>query len=401
MIPFREALSALISQARPAGRIETVPTLYAESRILAEDIVSPVDVPPADNSQMDGYAVRSDDLARASAEAPVALPVSQRIPAGSVGERLAPGTAARIFTGAPLPEGADAVVQQELVETLEDGRARFQAPVKPGCFVRPAGGDFKAGTVVLKKGEKLTPAKLGLAAGAGRAYVQVFGKVRAAIFCSGSELMRPGEAPRPGAIYDSNRYQLRALLHGLGCEVEDIGSVPDSLEATIEAFERAARTADVIITTGGMSVGEEDHVKPAVRRLGSLAMWRLAVKPGKPFAFGEVKGIPFLGLPGNPVAVFVETLMLVRPFLAVMQGQAPGEPRPIAIRADFDWQAGEREEFIRVRRNASGGLDRLPNQNSQILSSCAFADGIADVPAGRSLRKGDVVDYYPLAEIFA
>lgn len=400
MIPFREALRALLGQARPINRTETIPTLYAEGRILAEDIVSTVDVPPADNSQMDGYAVCAEDLSAASESVPVVLPVSQRIPAGSVGTQLSRGSAARIFTGAPVPPGADAVVQQELTEGREDGSAVFKAPVAPGKFVRKAGCDFKAGVPVLRAGERLTSAKLGLAAAAGRAYVTVYQKVRVAIFCSGDELMAPGEAPRPGAIYNSNRYQLRSLLHGLGCEVEDIGSVADTLEATLEAFEKAARTADVIVTTGGMSVGEEDHIKPAVEKLGSLSMWRLAVKPGKPFAFGKVLGVPFLGLPGNPVAVFVETLMMVRPFLAVLQGQTVSPIRPIAVRADFDWKAGDREEFICVRRNDAGGLDLLPNQNSQILSSCAFADGVVDVPSGHSLKKGEVVSYYPLAELF-
>lgn len=400
MIPFREALKTLLEAARPVDRTETVPTLYAESRILAEDIVSAIDVPPADNSQMDGYAVRSEDLSGASESSPVTLPVTQRIPAGRVGSRLEPGSAARIFTGAPIPPGADAVVQQELAQAGE-GCVTFRAPVPRGRFIRPAGGDFKAGQPVLHAGEKLTPSKLGLAAAAGRAYVKVRQKLRVGIFCSGDELMRPGEPLRPGAIYNSNRYQLRALLHALGCEVEDVGSVSDTLEATIEAFERAARTSDVIITTGGMSVGEEDHVKPAVKSLGNLTMWRLAVKPGKPFAFGEVRGVPFLGLPGNPVAVFVETLMLVRPYLAAMQGEKANPVRPISVRADFDWKGGEREEFIRVRRNDAGGLDLMTNQNSQILSSCAFADGIVDVPAGGVIARGDSVDYYPLAEFLA
>lgn len=401
MIPFREALKTLLESAAPITRTETVPTLYAEGRVLAEDIVSAVDVPPADNSQMDGYAVFSADLAAASESAPLALPVSQRIPAGAVGTRLARGTAARIFTGAPIPPGADAVVQQELTEAREDGAVVFKAPVKAGKFVRKAGGDFKAGIPVLREGDRLTPSKLGLAAAAGRAYVRVYQKIRVAIFCSGDELMKPGEPPRPGAIYNSNRYQLRALLHQLGCEVEDIGSVADTFEATVEAFEKAARTADVIVTTGGMSVGEEDHIKPAVEKLGSLKMWRLAVKPGKPFAFGTVHGVPFLGLPGNPVAVFVETLMMVRPYLAILQGHKANPIRPIAVRADFDWKAGDREEFIRVSRNAEGGLDLLPNQNSQILSSCAFADGIVDVPLGHDIVRGETVSYYPLAEFLA
>lgn len=277
----------------------------------------------------------------------------------------------------------------------------FKAPVKTGTNVHLAGSDFPAGETILHAGDKLTPANLGVAASTGRAYLRVYGRLRVSIFCSGSELARPGEPLREGAIYNSNRYQLRALLHALGCEVNDVGSVRDSIEDTVEAFQKAARSTDVIVTTGGMSVGEEDYIKPAVERLGHIDMWRLAVKPGKPFAFGEVSGVPFLGLPGNPVAVFVETLMMVRPFLRVRQGGRADLHRPIAVRADFDWKAGDREEFIRVYRNDKGGLCILPNQNSQVLSSCAKADGIVDVPVGKDIRQGDFVDYYPLAEFLA
>ena len=401
MISYREALQNLLSKVTPIGRTETIPTLYAEGRVLAEDIISPVNVPPADNSQMEGYAVRAADLASASPEHPVTLPVSQRIPAGSVGTQLEAGTAARIFTGAQVPPGADSVVQQELVEKNEDGTVIFKAPVKTGTNVRLTGSDFPAGETILHAGDKLTPANLGVAASTGRAYLRVYGRLRVSIFCSGSELARPGEPLREGAIYNSNRYQLRALLHALGCEVNDVGSVRDSIEDTVEAFQKAARSTDVIVTTGGMSVGEEDYIKPAVERLGHIDMWRLAVKPGKPFAFGEVSGVPFLGLPGNPVAVFVETLMMVRPFLRVRQGGRADLHRPIAVRADFNWKAGDREEFIRVYRNDKGGLCILPNQNSQVLSSCAKADGIVDVPVGKDIRQGDFVDYYPLAEFLA
>ena len=272
MISYREALQNLLSKVTPIGRTETIPTLYAEGRVLAEDIISPVNVPPADNSQMDGYAVRAADLASASPEHPVTLPVSQRIPAGSVGTQLEAGTAARIFTGAQVPPGADSVVQQELVEKNEDGTVIFKAPVKMGTNVRLAGSDFPAGETILHAGDKLTPANLGIAASTGRAYLRVYGRLRVSIFCSGSELARPGEPLREGAIYNSNRYQLRALLHALGCEVNDVGSVRDSIEDTVEAFQKAARSTDVIVTTGGMSVGEEDYIKPAVERLGHVSI---------------------------------------------------------------------------------------------------------------------------------
>ena len=401
MITYQEALERILAQARPIAETETIPLMYSTGRVLAEDIASPIDVPCWNNSQMDGYAVRAADLAQASEAHPVALPVSERITAGDVGEPLAVGTAARIFTGAPMPEGADAVVPQEETERAGD-TVCFKRPSAPGKWVRVRGSDVAAGSIVMRKGERLTPASIGMVASIGRAYVTVYRKLRVGIFFSGNELVQPGEPLPPGGIYNSNRFMLRSLLVTLGFEAIDLGNVPDSLEATVRAFEHAAESADVIISTGGMSVGEEDHIKPAVERLGRLDVWRLSLKPGKPLAFGEVKGVPFVGLPGNPVSGFVVFLMLARPYLLRRSGLVDVDMRAQHVRADFEWtKVGEREEFVRVRRNDAGGLDIYRTQNSQVLSSCAWADGLVDIPAGAKIQKGDIVAYYPFCQFFA
>lgn len=401
MITYNEALKLFLDHAQVAVGTETVPTLYAEGHVLAEAVVSSIDVPAWDNSQMDGYAVRVADLTGASPETPVDLPVSQRIPAGTAGTELQGGTAARIFTGAPIPPQADAVVAQEDVTVNADGSVRFTRSPTPGEWIRRRAGDIASGSIVAEAGRVLEPAVLGLVASVGCGYVKVYRHLRVGVFFSGSELVAPGEPLPEGGIYNSNRYTLRALLKRLDCEVFDLGSVPDTLQATREAFERAAKTADVIITSGGMSVGEEDHIKPAVESLGRIDMWKVALKPGKPVALGEVKGKPFIGLPGNPVSSFVTFLLLARPYLLKLQGRKDLQAMPVKVRADFEWtKPGVREEFVRVRRNAEGGLDLYHTQNSQVLTSCAWADGLVDIPAGVTVSKGDIVLYYPFGELF-
>lgn len=401
MITYNEALKLFLDHAKVAVGTETVPTLYAEGRVLAEAVVSSIDVPAWDNSQMDGYAVRVADLTGASPETPVDLPVSQRIPAGTAGTELQGGTAARIFTGAPIPPQADAVVAQEDVTVNADGSVRFTRFPTPGEWIRRRAGDIASGSIVAEAGRVLEPAVLGLVASVGCGYVKVYRHLRVGVFFSGSELVAPGEPLPEGGIYNSNRYTLRALLKRLDCEVFDLGSVPDTQQATREAFERAAKTADVIITSGGMSVGEEDHIKPAVESLGRIDMWKVALKPGKPVALGEVKGKPFIGLPGNPVSSFVTFLLLARPYLLKLQGRKDLQAMPVKVRADFEWtKPGVREEFVRVRRNAEGGLDLYHTQNSQVLTSCAWADGLVDIPAGAMVSKGDIVLYYPFGELF-
>lgn len=391
-----DALAELLARAMPLAGAEAVSTFDADGRVLAEDVVSGLQVPPEDNSAMDGYAVRSAELA----DAGVALRVSQRIPAGSSGSALEPGTVARIFTGAPIPAGADAVVMQEDCEPLADreGFVRVQQLPRPGQWIRRAGEDVTRGAVVLSKGERLTPAALGLAASIGMDKLLVARPPRVALFSTGDELVMPGEvAPgqmRPGAIYNSNRFFLRALLLRLGCEVSDLGIVPDQREATLEALRSASQEHDLILTSGGVSVGEEDHIKPAVQQLGSLDLWQIAMKPGKPFAYGRVGGAHFMGLPGNPVSSFLTFLLLVHPFLLRLQGARDVAPVPVAATAHFNWpRADKRREFLRVRRNAAGGLDLFPNQSSGVLTSAVWGDGVVDNPAGQTIAHGDSVRF--------
>jgi len=402
LMPLDEALAALLARATPLAGADTVSTFDADGRVLAQDLVSPLQVPPHDNSAMDGYALRCADVPQPGS----VLPVSQRIPAGSVGAPLQPGTAARIFTGAPVPAGADAVVMQEECTAEGDAAVRVQAVPRPEQNIRRAGEDIARDAVVLRAGTRLTPAALGLAASIGLAAVPVARRPRVALFSTGDELVMPGDvAPQqlpPGAIYNSNRFFLRALLQRLGCEVTDFGTVPDQRAATIEALQRASAGHDLVLTSGGVSVGEEDHIKPAVQALGRLDLWQIAIKPGKPFACGQVGKAHFLGLPGNPVASFVTFAMLVRPFLLRLQGLRDVAPETIAVRADFTWpKADKRREFLRVRRNAAGGLDRFPHQGSGVLTSTVWGDGVVDNPPGQTIAPGDTVRYIAFSELSA
>jgi molybdopterin molybdotransferase len=325
--------------------------------------------------------------------------VSQRIPAGSVGHSLAPGTAARIFTGAPLPPGADAVVMQELCIHEGDAVVVNHLP-QAGEAVRRAGEDIAEGAVVLAQGQRLRPQDLGLAASVGLAELPVFRRVRVAVFSTGSELVMPGEPLPPGGIYNSNRFMLRALLADLGCEVADFGIVPDELAATRRALREAAEGHDLILTSGGVSVGEEDHVKPAVEAEGSLDLWKIAMKPGKPLAYGRVHGAAFIGLPGNPVSSFVTFLLMVRPFLLATQGVAEVAPQALPLRAEFEWpKPDRRREFLRARMNAGGGVELFSNQGSAALNSTVWANGLVDIPAGTPLARGDTVRFLPYGEL--
>ena len=404
MLSVREALDFLLEAARPVEQVDTVPTLEANGRVLARDQLATIDVPSADNTQMDGYAVRSDDCASGSAT----LKVSQRIPAGTVGHALEPGTAARIFTGALIPPGADAVVMQEQAEAVGDSVTIHHAP-RAGEWIRRKGEDISAGAVILPAGSRLRSQELGLAASVGLASLPVRRRLRVAVFFTGDELTMPGDVAAdqlaPGAIYNSNRFTLRALLENFGCEISDFGIVPDSLAATRATLVEAARDNDLIITSGGVSVGEEDHIKPAVEAEGRLSMWQIAVKPGKPLAFGEVRRASgaafFLGLPGNPVSSFVTFLLFVRPFLLRLQGvTGQVEPQGYSVRADFDLPKGDRRnEFFRARLNAAGGLDLFPNQSSGVLTSTVWGDGLVDNPAGNPIAAGDLVRFIPFAEL--
>ena len=414
LMALDEALASLLAKALPKLPAESVATFDADGRVLAQDIVSALTVPPRDNSSMDGYAVRVADCAAPGA----VVQVAQRIPAGTVGTPLAAGTAARIFTGAQIPEGADAIVMQEDTQPMPQegtlGAVRIEIAPAAGQWIRRAGEDVAAGDVVLRQGERLTPAALGLAASVGFDRLQVARRPRVALLSTGDELVMPGEvapeAMKPGAIYNSNRFFMRALLHRLGCDVTDLGIVPDKREATIEALRGAAESSDLIITTGGVSVGEEDHIKAAVQALGELQLWSLSMKPGKPFAYGsiaraggEAQGrCHVTGLPGNPVSSFLTFLLLVRPFLLTLQGASRVAPEPVQMRADFDWpRADRRREFLRARRNAAGGLDLFANQSSGVLTSMVWGDGVVDNPPGQTIQAGDAVNFIPLASLLA
>jgi len=405
LLSLAEALAQLLATVLPLSVVEELATLDADGRVLGADVVSALHVPPQDNSSMDGYAVRVLDVTAPGVE----MPVSQRIPAGSSGEPLQPQTVARIFTGAPIPAGADAVVmQEECVAVAEGGTARVQVNVVPktGQWIRRAGEDVASGAVVLARGQRLGPAELGLAASIGMASLTVLRRPRVALFSTGDELVMPGtvapEDMRPGAIYNSNRFFLSSLLRRMGCVVTDFGIVPDRLDATVNAMREASAAHDVILTSGGVSVGEEDHIKPAVLALGSLDLLQIAMKPGKPFAHGKVGSAHFIGLPGNPVSSFVTFLLLVRPFLLRLQGVTDVAPVAASLRADFDWlRADKRQEFLRVRRNAQGGLDLFPNQSSGVLTSAVWGDGLVDNAIGQTIQKGDAVRFLSFAELLA
>ena len=399
--PFEDMRAALLAAATPLSTVEQVPTAEALGRVLAVDQISSLDVPPLDNSSMDGYALRCADVPNAGTR----LVVAQRIPAGSVGHTLAPGTAARIFTGAPIPHGADAVVMQELCSLDGDGVLIDHLP-RPGEWIRRAGEDIARGAVVLTAGQRLGPQMLGLAASVGCATLPVFRRLRVALFSTGDELVMPGEPLPPGAIYNSNRYVLRGLLEALGCQVSDLGIVPDSLAATRAALREAAAGNDLILTSGGVSVGEEDHVKPAVEAEGRLDLWLVAMKPGKPVAFGRVDspagGADFIGLPGNPVSSFVTFILLVRPFVLRAMGVADCLPRSIPLTAGFDWaKPDRRREFLRARIGADGRVVLFPNQGPSVLTSTVWADGLVNVPPGRSIAAGEQVEFIPYSELLS
>jgi len=392
LLSVDEALERLLTGARPVPEVEEVPALEATGRVLARPQRSTMDVPPMDNSAMDGYAVRVSDGLK--------LKVTQKIMAGSAGRPLEPGTAARIFTGAPIPPGADAVVMQEHT-VVEGDTVSIKAKPKPGDWIRRVGADVAKGAEILAAGRRLAPQDTGLAASVGIGTLPVFRKVRLGLFFTGDELVMPGEPLAPGRIYNSNRFTLRGLAQVFGCELRDYGIVPDALEATRAALRRAAGECDLIVTSGGVSVGEADFVKPAVEAEGKLLMWRIAMKPGRPLAFGSIKQSFFIGLPGNPVSSFVTFLIFVRPFLLRMQGISQVEPRAVAARADFDWPDPDaRREFLRVKWNAQGGLDLYPTQDSAVLTSTAWADGLVDNPAGQAIRKGDAVRFLPYSELY-
>jgi molybdopterin molybdotransferase len=401
MLNADEALELLLGHARPLGEVERIHTTHALGRVLAQPLVSTVTVPPLDNSAMDGYAVACADL---NTSGETRLRVAQRIPAGSVGHALERGTAARIFTGAPVPPGADAVVMQEDC-TVEGDEVVIRATPKNGANIRRAGEDIAAGKEVLPAGVKIRPQEMGLIASIGLADVPVFRKLRVALFFTGDEIVMPGEPLQEGEIYNSNRYTLLGLLEGMGCRVADFGIVPDSLEATVEVLNQAWHEADLIVTSGGVSVGEEDYVKAAVERIGKLDMWKVAMKPGKPIAYGMVHDkTPFIGLPGNPVSAFATFCLFVRPFILRCQGVQNVTPRSYLLPAAFDWsKVGNRREFLRARlepqADGAPGVAICRNQGSGVLTSAVWGEGLAEIREGTTVARGDAVKFTPFSEL--
>ena len=399
LMPFEQALEQLLQSVEVRQAVETVPLVEALGRVLAVDQAATLDVPPADNSAMDGYAVRVADLQAAKGQV---VPVSQRIPAGVDPEPLTPGSVARIFTGAEVPSGADAVVMQEHV-TVTDAGAQFPADVVAGDHIRRRGQDIAEGDVVVRSGVRLQPQHLGVLASVGIAKLPCYRKLRIGLLCSGDELAQPGEVAKPGQIYNSNRFSLTGLVQQLGLELVDLGSIEDTREATERALADAAKQVDCIITSGAVSVGEEDHIKPAVEALGRISLWKLAIKPGKPLAFGDVAGVPFIGLPGNPVSALLCFQVLARPVLLKLQGCGNGLPKSVQLPINFcRTKPQQRQEYLRVQRLFKDGAEELepyPNQSSGVLTSVAWADGYAVIPAGVTVEPGDRVEFIPFGEL--
>jgi molybdopterin molybdotransferase len=398
--PVDEAIAALLERVPKAPPVEWVALEQPLGRVLAEQVRAPFDVPAWNNSAMDGYALRAADVPPSGGS----LPLAGRIAAGDPGlAPLPPGHAVRIFTGAPLPPGADSVVAQEDCR-VEEERIWLSA-VKRGSHVRLQGEELHLDEPVLSAGQRLRPQEVGLLASLGLARVQVYRRLRVGLLSSGDELREPGESLAPGQIYNANRYSLNGVLQSLGLEVHDYGVMADELAASRDALSLAASEWDLLITSGGVSVGEEDHLKQAIRELGQLHLWRLAIQPGKPLAFGEVGGKPWLGLPGNPAAALITALVVARPFLLKAQGISdPVTPTPLALPAGFDWlKANPRRQYLRARLepDESGTLRVVlhPRQGSAMLTSACWADGLAVVECERTLRAGEPVPFLGFAEL--
>ncbi|PCH64037.1 MAG: molybdopterin molybdenumtransferase MoeA [SAR86 cluster bacterium] len=405
MTPIDEALTALVKLLPPVEAIEEVALSEACSRVLTEDLLANIDVPPCDNSAMDGFAIYVASRANTSQ-----FQVTQRIPAGRVGKPLQPGEAARIFTGAPLPQGADGVVMQENCEypTLAQQankpyKVKILQPAKRGENIRRAGEDIKRGSVLFEKSHRLRVQDIGLLASVGIDKLKVRRQLKVALLTTGDELVRPGVALQAGQIYNSNYFALASLLENLGVQIIDCGIVSDNLAATERALLDASNLADCIISSGGVSVGEEDHVKAAVENLGHLDLWKLAIKPGKPLAVGKIGTKPFFGLPGNPVSAFITFLLVVRPCLLSLMGAKPTQVQSFYIPTQFAIsQTGPRQEYLRVKltqQQNSASLSLFNNQSSGVNSSLAHADGLAVIPPYTSAAIGDNLRYIPFSEL--
>lgn len=394
LMPVEQALAQLLAlaEAAPISDAESLPLAEAEGRVLASALLAPLDLPPWPNSAMDGYALRLADWHGEP------LPVSQRIFAGHAPQPLQPGTCARIFTGAPLPDGADCVEMQENTADVEEGRVRFLEPLKAGQNIRPQGQETRKGEQVMNAGTRLGPIELGLAASLGYDRLQVVRKVRVAVLSTGDELVEPGLPLGPGQIYNSNRQLLVSWLQRLGCEVVDAGILPDDLARTRACLAELVGV-DLILSTGGVSVGEADYLGAALREAGELALWKLAIKPGKPLTFGHYRGVPVIGLPGNPASTLVTFGLLARPYLLRRQGVADVTPLRFDLPAGFDWpKPGTRREYLRARIE-QGQVRIYKNQSSGVLRSAAWAEGLVEVREGSTPKQGDYVPFIPFSEL--
>jgi molybdopterin molybdotransferase len=400
MLSVEEARAYLLDRARRIEETEPITIEDSLGRIVTADVEAPIDVPGHANSAMDGYAVRSTDIPD---EGEATLRVTQRITAGEVGSTVAAGEAARIFTGAPIPEGADAIAIQE--DCRRDGASvTVPGPLAPGTFVRPRGNDIRCGAVVLAAGTRVRPQEMGVAASVGIERIDVRRRPRVAIVSSGDELRRPGESLGPGQIYNSNRFTLLGLLRRLGCDIVDLGLVADTFEATRGALLDGAARADVLITTGGVSVGEEDHVRQALEAIGELEMWKVRVKPGKPIIYGRIGPCDLLGLPGNPVSALVTFCLFVRPFILRRLGAVGVFPAPVPLTARFEWpKPGGRREFARARmvvdEDDEPGVEVHTRQGSDVLSATAWATGLVEIAEGTTVVPGDRVRYYSFGDL--
>ncbi|MEM7564503.1 MAG: gephyrin-like molybdotransferase Glp [Pseudomonadota bacterium] len=400
LLGYDDALMQLTKRIKPDMKTTDKPVMEALGGVLAQNIKATIDVPNSAMSSMDGYAIRCCDLSQGQ----TTLPVSQRIAAGEAGQALVARTAARIFTGAPIPEGADAVIMQEQVDRLND-QIHFDVHPAPGQNIRPRGNDIKAGDQILTAGSRLRAQDLGQAASVGLQTLPVFNRVRVGMFFTGDELIEPGQPLARGKIYDSNRYTLRGLLETMGCEIVDLGLVGDTLDETRKAMQDASGRADLVVTTGGVSVGEEDHVRIALEQCGELMLWRLAIKPGKPLAYGEINNTSFIGLPGNPVSVFATFCLFVCPVIKIMQGREWRKPIAFPVRSNFDWlKPDSRREFLRARLNVHQGetvVEIYPNQDSGVLTSTVWADGFVEIAENQTVRNGEMVSYIPFTQFFS
>jgi molybdopterin molybdotransferase len=403
LLAMDEALDFLLNAVVINTNTQLVSLDNSLYQVLAQDVCSTINVPDFDNSAMDGYAINLKED-QVNTPGGVSFEVTDRIPAGSTGNTLAPGCAARIFTGAPIPQGANTVIMQEECEASEDcNRIEIWRPLSLDENIRPMGNDIQANDVILRAGLQLKPQDVALAASVGVAELEVFIKLKVGVFFTGDELVEPGNALNSGEIYNSNRYALVALLRQLNCEVINLGTIKDSLDSTCKALEILASDCDLIMTTGGVSVGEEDHVKPAVEKLGKLSLWRIKMKPGKPLAFGHVGKAAFIGLPGNPVSAMVTFFLFARPFIKKMQGVSNHKNQTTQVQTNFDWRRPRpRREFVRVKLDHStipASANLHPKQGSDVLSSVIWADGLVEIPENSTFSQGEVLNYYSLTEL--